>query len=163
MIAAIQIILGVAVWGGALWGALQIATLHTSWEHAACGVWGCGPPATALVSCHLAWLIALAPIAIAGKRWLPDPWRRKLGIALASLAAAIVVGVVLREATTWLPAASEYQRKFFAQRCLFVLATWIDVPLVQVAAVGWYWSVGATFRSRKAISDRNSSVANNRT
>jgi hypothetical protein len=111
----------------------------------------------------LAWLIALAPFAIAGKWWIPERWRQQLGITLAALAAAVVVGVVLREATTWLPTVNEYQRRVFVQRCLFVLATWIDVPLVQVAAVSWYWFVGSTGRSRKTNSDWNNSVANNRT
>lgn len=161
MISPIQIIVGVVVWSSALWGALQIATLHTSWEHAACGAWGCGPPATALVSCHLAWLIGLAPFAIAGKWWLPERWRRQLGITLAVLAAAIVVGIVLREATTWLPSANEFQRRVFVQRCLFVLATWIDIPLVQLAAISWYWLVGATGRSRRGENDWNNTAANN--
>lgn len=131
----------IAAWGGAFWGVLQLAQVHTSWDHAACGPWGCGPTATALASCHAAWFMVVLPVCVAGNRWLSDARRRQLGLVLVALAAATLVGVIAREAATWLPAASDYQRPYFVQRCVFAVATWTDFPIVQLSMLGVIWSL----------------------
>ena len=143
MTSTLRNLLWIVVWAGALWGSLEISRIHTSWDHALCGPWGCGPTATALVSCHMAWFIVLLPVGFAGNRWLSGQRRRQLGLALGALAAAIIVGVIAREATTWLPAASDYQRPYFFQRCAFVVGTWIDFPIVQLGLLGAVWWVAA--------------------
>jgi len=129
----------ISAWVGAFWGVLQLAQVRTSWDHAACGPWGCGPTATALVSCHAAWFMVLLPVSVAGNRRLSGDRRRQLGLALVALAAATLVDVISREAATWLPAASDYQRPYFIHRCLFVVASWTDFPIVQMGLLGAIW------------------------
>lgn len=146
----LQRVVWIAAWGGAFWGVLQLAQVHTSWDHAVCGPWGCGPTATALVSCHAAWFMVLLPVCVAGNRCLRDSRRRQLGLVLVALAAATLVGVIAREAATWLPTASDYQRPYFVQRCIFAVATWTDFPIVQLIMLGVIWSLVAKSPRRDA-------------
>jgi hypothetical protein len=134
-----RLILGMVVWAGALWGVLQIANLRTPWDHVACGPWGCGPPAGALFSAHLAWLVVLLPIGYVGSQWFPSGRRSAIGLTIAVVAAAVIAGMVVREATTWLPTAGEFQRPYFIQRCMFVVGISIDVPVVQLMLLGTFW------------------------
>jgi len=52
-------------------------------------------------------------------------------------------GIVVRDATIWLPAAGEFQRHFLVQRCVFVVGTSIDVPVVQLMLLGTFWWMAA--------------------
>lgn len=127
-----------AAWAGAPWGALSIARVPGDWGHAVCGPWGCAPPLQALVGCHLAWLVLLAPVAVVGPRigrlpWLPG---RAVGAAFVFVAVAGAFAVWRHERATWLAAASEPQREYFWQRCALAIAAWVDAPLVQLLLVG---------------------------
>ncbi len=144
----------IGAWTGAFWGVLQLAHLHTSWDHAVCGPWGCGPTASALVSCHVAWFMVLLPVCAVGNRWLSVDRQRQLGLVLVALAAAIVVGAIAREAATWLPAASDYQRPYFVQRCLFAAVTWTDLPILQMGVLGVIWLVADKLPRHEASAER---------
>ena len=135
----LRLLMGIVAWAGALWATLQIANLHTSWDHAICGVWGCGPSLSALVSCHLAWLVVLTPLALVGRAVVPARWQRPIGVTTFVLAVALVMGVVAREAVDWLPTVDASARQYFAQRCLFVIATWIDFPVVELGLLSLLW------------------------
>lgn len=135
----LRLLAGIVAWAGALWAALQLATLHTSWDQVLCGVWGCGPSLWALVSCHLAWLIGLTPLALAGRAVVPPRWRRPIGVTTFVLCVALVLGVVIREAIDWLPHVGPTARAYFVQRCLFVIATWVDVPVVELGLLSLLW------------------------
>jgi hypothetical protein len=139
MNASVRLAAGAIVWAIMLWAALQLAHVHTAWDHALCGVWGCGPTLSAVISCHLAWLVALAPVALAGQYMLPRHWRRSIGVWLSVLVVAVLLGVVAREAATWLRQYPEEYRAYFAGRCLFVIATWVDVPLVEAGLLSVLW------------------------
>ena len=139
----------IGAWTGAIWGVLQFAQVRTSWDHAVCGPWGCGPTATALVSCQTAWFMVLLPVCVAGHRWLSGDRQWQLGLVLVALATATIVGVVMREAATWLPAASDYQRPYFIQRCLFAVVTWTDLPILQMGVLGAIWLFTASHTQRR--------------
>lgn len=130
-------------WAAALALVLSIANWPGDWGHALCGPWGCGPPLQALLACHLAWLVTLAPPAVLLVRSprVPTNIRRRIGTALCLAGAVILVGLVARERATWWPTAGEWQRNFFWQRCGFVLATTVDVPIVQLLLIGTYLRV----------------------
>jgi hypothetical protein len=149
----LRLLAGIVIWTAAIWAALKIAMVQTPWDHALCGVWGCGPTLPAVLSCHLAWLIAIVPLAMMGRSILPSHWCWRLGVATSVLVVAVVLGVVAREAATWLPEVTEWHRRYFAQRCLFVIATWVDVPVIQLGLVGLFWWT-ARSESRREIANR---------
>lgn len=134
-----KLVVGAVAWAILLWSALQMAHVHTSWDHALCGVWGCGPTLPAVLSCHAAWLIVLTPVALVGRSLVPPRWARSIGLAVSVLVLALLLGIISRESTTWLQQAPVGYRHYFAQRCLFVIATWVDVPLVELGLVGLLW------------------------
>lgn len=130
--------IGLAMWGGCLAGALAIANLPWDLGHAICGPWGCGPPMQALVACHLAWFVVLVPPAVLLVRWskASNTMRRRVGLLLVALAGAVLLAMMVYERLTWWPRASEWQRAHFWQRCGFVIATTVDVPVIQVLLIG---------------------------
>ena len=60
--ATLKFCFGMTLWSGLLFGSLSVANLPGDWGHGICGPWGCGPPMQALVACHFAWLVVLAPL-----------------------------------------------------------------------------------------------------
>ncbi len=125
-------------WAATLLAALSIANLPGEWGHSVCGAWGCGPPTQALVCCHLAWLVLLTPVAlmVGPLNQVPTPSRHRLGKLLFLAAGLLILGVVVHQRVTWWPAASEWQRNFFWQRCGFVIVTSVDIPMLQLLTVG---------------------------
>ncbi len=125
-------------WAAALFGTLSISNLPGDWGHSVCGVWGCGPPTQALVGCHLAWFVVLIPLAIFGSRSYRKTIgpTQQLGKLLCITGTMLLMAVVVYQWATWLPAVSEWHREFFWQRCGFVIATSIDIPMLQILAIG---------------------------
>ena len=127
-----------AVWAAALWGALRVTRLPGYWGHSICGLWGCGPPLQAIVGWHLAWVVVLAPLALG---WgplhsLPGYRLRRFGMALAIGGAALIVGVAIHERISWWPAVSPLQQSYYWQRVGFVIATNVDLPMLQLVVFG---------------------------
>jgi len=144
-------------WGIALYAALQVGRLELHSEHGICGPWGCGPPPEALAACHLFWLVLLFPPALVIAARLAPRRVHKLGWALAGAAALGIAAVVVHEAITWLPDASDWQRRYFVQRCLFSLATLVEVPLPELLLVGI--ALAALSRGRATLRRMGSTMA----
>lgn len=125
-------------WSGTLFGVLSLANLPGEWGHSVCGVGGCGPPLQALVSCHLAWLVFLGPLAELVTRSSPRPsdLQLQLGKLLCLISALLVLAVVANQRATWWPAVNELQQRYFWQRCGFVIVTSVDVPMIPMLVVG---------------------------
>ena len=76
-----RVVIGLLVWGAALFGILQIGLASGSGlhEHSICGPWGCGPPTSALLGWHGFWLLLAGPlVGIAIYAW-PARRLRNLG------------------------------------------------------------------------------------
>ena len=141
---SMRLAIGAVAWGGLLWAVLQGAHLHTPWDHVLCGPWGCGPPLPAVVSCHLAWFIVLAPIALVVRKQFPRQWVQATGLAGTLIVFAALVGLVSREAFSWWQHAPSVYRPYVVQRCLLEITTWTDIPLIELGIVSliWWWSPG---------------------
>ncbi len=138
----VKISIGLFAWMGGIYGVLQIGNLHTRWDHVACGPWGCGPTVPAMTAYHLFWLMLLLPPAAMVARVLPEGLRDKAGWVLMALGAGIALAVVAWQAVYWLPIGGENAASYFVQRCLFSMATLIDVPMAQIFLAGmlfWAW------------------------
>jgi putative copper export protein len=134
----VNICVGAIAWSGLLLGSLSIARLPGDWGHAFCGPWGCGPSIQALVACHLSWLVVLLPAAFlfANSSRVSPELVRRVGTLLVLAAIIGLLTIVVYQRIIWLPAASDFQRPYFWQRCGFVIATSIDLPLLQVLLAG---------------------------
>lgn len=124
-------------WGAALWGVLKIADLPIAETHTLCGPWGCGPPLTALIACHAAWLVILAPIALLVPIRMMASHCRWIGWGLIAMGILSIVGIGAYETFTWLPAMPEAIKPYFARRWAFTLATWTDLPILQAILLGF--------------------------
>lgn len=152
----IGICVAAAAWAGGLLGVLSLQYLPDRFfgEHSVCGPWGCGAPPPALLACHGFWLVLFAPATIfAARRLRPRAvWRS--GAALVLLACVGLVGVGVWQALTWWPAVDNSLHKFAVQRYLFVLATLVDVPVLEtlLAGVTLWWA--GLWRERPAAAAR---------
>jgi len=129
-----------AIWLLGLLAVLSLVHLPGNWGHFVCGPWGCGPPMQVLLSCHLAWLMILVPLVrvlVLVSRH-PSQTRCLLGKLSLTLGILMLVAVIVYQWFSWLPYASDWQQNYFWQRCAFVVATTVDVPMVQLVAVGGF-------------------------
>jgi hypothetical protein len=158
---------GMIGWLLALLAVLKLSHVDLGWSHSICGPWGCGPPLMALLSCHGFWLVLLSPpAALAARRTSPDTLRWVvLTATLVGLAG--VLGVVGWQAATYLPRFDQGEATFFLQRCLFIIATTVEFPMLQLlllAMAGWLYAdrrrrrfVQAQRRSDAGIVERTAS------
>ncbi len=123
-------------WGLVLWGVLQIGDLPLSATHSICGPWGCGPPLPALIACHGAWLVILAPIAYLIPIRLSSFLSRIVGWSIMMIGMLGVLGVGLYESMTWLPAVDDSLQHYFVRRWAFSVITLTDVPMLQTIGLG---------------------------
>jgi hypothetical protein len=130
--------LKLSIWAATLFAALSITSLSGNWGHSVCGVWGCGPPTQVLIGCHLAWLVVLVPLSTIISRFnlkdIGSP--QNFGKLLFITGATLVVAVVLYQGATWWPMVGDRQRNYFLQRCGFVIVTSVDIPMLQLLAIG---------------------------
>ncbi len=139
-------------WGMVLWGVLKIGEFPWPTTHDICGPWGCGPPVTALIACHGAWLVIFTPLAYVVPAL--TSWRhcRRIGWLLQAVGMLGILGMGLYELAVWLPAVPESVRTYFGHRWAFSVVTLTDVPLVQSIVLG----TCLVHRGRAASSDLNS-------
>jgi len=141
----------VGIWGAALFGVLQVHRLPTLSEHSICSpMWGCGPPVNALISYHGFWLLLISAPTWLALRMLTIRQLTIAGCLLAIVGTTAMVGIVIWQAMVWLPTASEFQKPFFVQRCLFQLAVMIDFPAIQLLLSGVCCLLIARFRRRSS-------------
>ena len=131
-----------AAWGVSLFGVLRIRFLEDRWDHALCGVWGCGPPLSALVSYHGFWLLFILPMAVLYSRHLPPASSRRIGIVVFTISVfAIILLVVVDAIIFWQDSTGP---DYIFQRCLFRLATYVGFPLIPMSLAGLvFWFAGA--------------------
>lgn len=130
-----------ALWSLALFGILQVHQFEGLFGHAVCGPWGCGPPVSALVGYHGFWFLLLLPITAILKHRLPSANSRSLGFGCVLLSAVGLVSLLLIDGLNN-SAAENYP----LQWCAFRVATFVDLPLVQIGLAG-IWMV---FTSQKS-------------
>ena len=146
--------MGLAMWLLAMLAALRVSQLDVRFTHLICGPWGCGPTLQALVACHLFWLILLAPPATVAAHYSDISTVRLVALTAIGAAIATLAGVAIHEAITWLP---QGQGSYFIQRCLFVVVTTIELPIVQLLLLGgggyWYaaWRTRQFVRAQQAV------------
>jgi hypothetical protein len=132
------ILLGIVsiVWVGTLYGLLSVHQISADLGHDICGPWGCGPPLQALVGWHGFCLVAAAfPVGIAVTHW---PKRRLWGIGVGVFSAGLIGVLVIfgLSCVSASQAVSSGQPPYLIQRFGFNLATFLDVPLVQMVLAG---------------------------
>lgn len=127
---------GLVAWAATLVTTLSIANAPGHWGHGICGPWGCGPPLQALVACHAAWIVVLLPPTLLMRRKLSPGVRWKTGWIVLGFGMAGLIALGLSESLSWLSHADEWQRRYLPQRIGFVLLTLVDLPLLQLVAIG---------------------------
>lgn len=123
-------------WGIGVWLVLQLQHSSIGLQHSICGPWGCGPPLPALLACHGFWLVLFAPPVLAAGCFASPHQLLKAGTLLVAIGLLTLIGISIWQATNWIPVASELQRSYFLQRCLFVVAVQVDMPLFELIAFG---------------------------
>jgi hypothetical protein len=149
----IMICLAAAGWAASLFGVLALQYLPDRFfgEHSVCGPWGCGAPLPALLACHGFWLVLFAPATIFAARRLGPRAVWRVGAAFVALAGVGLVSVGVWQALTWWSAVDKSLHQFAGQRYLFVLATLVDVPVLEtlLAGVTLWWA--GIWRERPAV------------
>lgn len=132
--------LWLTAWTAAIAACLSVRSWPGNWGHWLCGPWGCGPPLQAVVACHSAWLVLLLPpaVVLSRHRWLSPAALRKLGTFLTCVAIAVLGVIVARQRLDWWSTAQGSQQEYFWQRCGFIVATTVDMPVVQMLITGMY-------------------------
>ncbi|MEM8947661.1 MAG: hypothetical protein AAGD11_21000 [Planctomycetota bacterium] len=124
-----------AGWSLALFGALQVHRFEASFGYWVCGPWGCGPPVSALVGYHAFWtLLIVPPAAILRHRRNVDRVRN-VGLAALLISVSGIVALLLIDG--WNNSSAE---QYLLRWCLFRVATFVDIPLVQLGLVGFWLS-----------------------
>ncbi len=131
-------------WAAGLLGVLSLQYLPDRFfgEHTVCGPWGCGAPPPALLACHGFWLLLFGPATLYAARRLPPATVWRLGAGLCGLAGAGLVAVAVWQAFAWWPNVDQSLHQYAVQRYLFVLATLVDVPVLEalLAGVTLWWA-----------------------
>jgi hypothetical protein len=123
------------IWSAAAYLILQLHNL--TFQHAFCLPDRCGPPAGALLSVHLFWLLVLLTAVVVARWSKPDwPWKR-VGSWLCVLAVVAIVVIIGRELSTFgTPPEHATSISYYFRRLLFPIITLSDVPLIQLLLAG---------------------------
>jgi hypothetical protein len=127
-----------SAWAICLWWSLLLQRLPSSafGEHTVCGPWGCGAPLPVLLACHTFWMVLLSPPAVIAALRMPPQRVRFMGTLLVFLGVSSLISVGVWEAATWLRDASEWQRRYFVQRYVFSVVTFVDFPILEILIIG---------------------------
>jgi peroxiredoxin len=134
------------LWGLATWFVLRLHDAPIAQQHSICGPWGCGPTIPALLSAHGFWLIALVPLAYWARSTLAGSMRIVLGRILLGLSTGGIVSFLIWELAHWPLTEHAGLGKYTVQRCVFAMATLVEVPLIQGVIAGLILT-GTTRRS----------------
>ncbi len=131
-------------WAAGLFGVLSLSYLPDRFfgEHSICGPWGTGAPPPALLACHGFWLVLFAPATVYAARRLRPPTVWRIGAGLIAAAGIGLVAIAAWQALTWWPRMDKSLHGYLVQRYLFVLATLVDVPVLEtlMAGVTLWWA-----------------------
>lgn len=141
--------LWLTAWTAAIAACLSVRSWPGNWGHWICGPWGCGPPLQALVACHSAWLVLLLPpaVVLSQHQWPSPAALRKLGTILIGVAIAVLGVIAARQRMDWWSTAQGWQQEYFWQRCGFIVATTVDMPVVQMLIAGMYLMIASPLAS----------------
>lgn len=144
-------------WGVLLIGLLNaepvVARLIDS-NHDICGLWGCGPPVSALIVWHsfiaAIGIPAVVGLAIAKPQWAQTSGRWMLGLTLLLIGLFVLINTGL-----WYESASSAARQFLVRRVLFATVAFVDAPVLPLIATAVVWwqmgrrrsATNANFRS----------------
>lgn len=134
----------IVAWGIGLFAILQVGRLPIDDGHLVCGAWGCGPPLQALVAWHGFWILLLAGPLTIGGRYLDRPTQTRAALLVGGIGLLGILGIVAWDLVAWYPSVSEFQQQFLLQRCLFSVATTVDLPVIALAVAGfghWLWLI----------------------
>lgn len=148
----------IVAWGGGMFAVLQVGRLPLDDGHAVCGAWGCGPPLQALVAWHGFWTLLLAGPMMIGGRHLDRRTQVRAALVVGGLGLLGVLGFVAWDCLVWYPRVSSFQQQFLLQRCLFSIATSVDLPVIALTLAGfglWLWLI-ATRPTPRAATTVNS-------
>jgi hypothetical protein len=124
-------------------GTLQLNRFPGDWGHL-CGHWGCGPSVKALIVWHLFWLVSLSLPAVLAISCMSRKGLRRLGLAVISLGILGTSAVLAVETMESFSQAIRPGSGLLVARCLFRLATLVDLPLVQgILLGGLCWAVAS--------------------
>ena len=119
--------------------ALSVAAIPLDVGESICGVWGCYPPANALLAMHLFWCVTTA--AVVSLLALKPRLMRPVGYGLIALSLVGIASVIGFDLPRWLASASSFQQ-FWPQRVCYSIITLTDVPLLPALAAG-LWCVAS--------------------
>ena len=123
-------------WAAALFGVLQVGRIEGIIGHRLCGPWGCGPPGEALICYHGFWAVLLWPMAVLVGLRAPQASVRQVGLGLFTAGLLVTVGIMAWGAIDWMAGVGATRHQYVVQRAVFVLATMVDVPALQLAGAG---------------------------
>ena len=127
------------IWIAALYGVLRAGPYLGNLGHGFCGPWGCGPPLEALLVYHGFWLVLIGGLTTAAIRFCSAATLDVAGRTLTVVSLCGLLGLMAWELTYM----SDTIRPYAVQRCLFAVATLVDIPIVPAALAGiacWFAS-----------------------
>ena len=114
-----------------------------------CGPWGCLPPAQALLSLHLLWLVVLAPPAFVMARHRPGRLTKRVGVLLTFTGLLAITAVVAGGLTDWGFSTSDPNYGPYAiRRALYALVTRTEIPAFQMFLTGLTVVIAARRQTR---------------
>jgi hypothetical protein len=130
-------VVGLTAWAAALFGVLWIERLpHDLDDIIPCGIWGCLPPLQALAAGHAFWIVLLGPITAFVGKTAPPHWSRLSGM-LAVVAGVGGLAIVVGDTwINWCAHVPPGQRIHAGRRIVFVVASWVDFPMLQLLGAG---------------------------
>ena len=120
------------IWIAALYGVLQASPYLDDLGHGICGTWGCGPPLEALLVYHGFWLVLIGGLTTAAIHLCSAATLRVAGRTLTVVGLCGLLGLTAWELTH----LTESMRSYAVQRCLFAVATAVDIPIVPTTLAG---------------------------
>src|SRR5579883_3051244 len=94
-------VMALAGWLAAALATVFVAVIPYDPGESMCGVWGCFPPLTALVSLHLLWCVGLSASVWAMRRWFPM-LLRPVGLFLLFAAIVATTVIIADDLSSWL-------------------------------------------------------------
>lgn len=120
------------IWIAALYGVLQAGPHLGDLGHGICGPWGCGPSLEALLVYHGFWLVLIGGLTTLAVQSCSAATLHVAGRTLTVVGLCGLLGLTVWE----LAHMTDTMRQYAVQRCLFAVATQVDVPIMPTTLAG---------------------------
>lgn len=130
----VRLAIGIAVWGGVVFGSTQLHRLDLPLGHGICGPWGCAAEPEALLGYHAFWLAIVGPTACLTCLAAPPSLSKRIALGLLLVGALGLVALVAVGTVQWLRDGGA--PRYALQRGLFTVATTPDLPFLPLAIAG---------------------------